>query len=109
MTTATTTKGEKDVADLPNATAEPESVNGQQHLPDMAPPRIKELDSIALEYHKVVTDRLALQVRERELKTRLRQMMQDNDLLTYPIPDTELEVDREVKEDNVKVRQRQTD
>lgn len=110
MSTATTTNGEKqDLADHPNAEAHETTVNGQQHLPDMAPPRIKELDDVALEYHKIVRDRLALQVREKDLKERLRELMQANDLSTYPIPDTELEVDREIREDNVKVRKRVTD
>ena len=107
---ATATNGETvDLTENPNAETDGQGANGQQHLPDMAPPRIKELDDIALEYHKVVRDRLALQQREKALKDRLRTMMQENDLKTYPIPDTELEVDREIKQDNVKVRQRATD
>lgn len=78
----------------------------QAYIDGFAPPRIKALDNLALEYREKVQARQQILAEEVEMKGKLMELMHKHELTTYPIPDTELEVILETVEETVKVRRR---
>lgn len=78
----------------------------QTFIPGTEPPRIQELDDLALEYRKKRDERQRLLQEEIELKGKLLEKMHEHELTVYPIQDTDVEVALEHGKENVKVRKR---
>lgn len=78
----------------------------QKYIDGFEPPRIRELDKLALEYRDTRDARAKLNLEEQELKEKLDVLMRKHELTVYPIPDTDLEVAIVVTDETVKVRKR---
>lgn len=84
-----------------------EPVNGKQkYIEGTEPPSIPEIDEKAGQYKKVRDKRMDLTEQEIELKGELRELMLKHKLDTYVVPDTEMQVDLEPGEAEIKVRKR---
>lgn len=78
----------------------------QNYIPGTEPPRIEELDKLAMEYRAKRDERMALSEEESKLQTRLLELMHKHQLAKYPIPDTDLQVVVEPTDEKAKVKKR---
>jgi hypothetical protein len=75
-------------------------------MEDLEPPRIKELDDAADDYHALKEQRMELTKQEAEAKQRVVELMKSNDLVKYTTA-SDLEVTREHETvDMVKVKRK---